>query len=276
MYISVDLEGIYGVDRFDEFDYDNPDYQSWKKQAGKITGEEVLALYQGLVQRGFSQVVAFDGHGNGDTLSLPPKYFNLTQARCPGSDKVCFPGMDSSFAGVILWGYHVKAGSKNGKLGHTHSRKNVKNIKVNGREVGEVYLSALFAACRGVPLIAVSGDQGLKIEVENDIGNVPFFNSDSGAGLPRGEYLSSIRDFIINLDFEAALALNNNLVWPSKTTLQVTYKKPSVNLGRWLLRKQFKYADLKGISSSIYKKGSFARQWNRYCGFKEKNENDDG
>jgi hypothetical protein len=81
------------------------------------------------------------------------------------------------------------------------------------------------------------------------------------------EYLNSIKNFILSLNFHDVLKINQILVWPVDTTMEVSYKNAFINIGRWLLRKQFKYARLKDPLSCIYDKGSFLEQWNQYNGF---------
>lgn len=265
IYVSVDLEGIHQIDRFDNRDNKNPDYQLWKKQVSKLMYEEVFALYRGIAQKGVSNVIIFDSHSCGDTLHVSHDLPGLTQVKRSSNNKLFFPSFDSTFDGIVLWGYHVKAGSKNGKLGHTNSRR-IKKVKVNEKEVGEVYLHSLYASNWRVPLLAVSGDTGLENEVKKDIGDIPFFNTDLGDKLSREKYLAAIQEFIFNLDVEEVLKLNHALDWPLSTTLTVTYKKSYVNLGRWLLKKQFKHSKLKGLSSCECNRGSFSEQWDQFCG----------
>jgi hypothetical protein len=267
IYVSVDLEGIHGVDRYDSHEINKPTYQQWKKMVGQLMFEEVHAVYEGLVSKGATEVIVFDSHSGGDTtLCLAQNFPKLTHVKRRRVDKVQFPSFDSSVSGIILWGYHVKAGSNSGKLNHTNSRR-VKHIKINNKEIGEVYLHGLYAFCNGVPLIAVSGDGGLRDEVKKDIGDIPFFNSDIGYRVPKEEYHDSIKNFILSLNFHDLLKINQNLDWPADTIMEVSYKNAFINLGRWILRKQFKYARLKDPFSCIYDKGSFIQQWNQYNGF---------
>ena len=267
IYVSVDLEGIYRVDRYDTHENRSKEYRFWKKHVGQLMFEEVYALYEGLILKGASEVVVFDSHGGGDTiLNLPRNYSKLTLARRVETHNELFPLMNLQVDGIILWGYHVKAGSKRGKLNHTASRR-VKNVKINNREVGEVYLHGLYAFNKRIPLIAVSGDNGVGLEVKEDIGNIPFFNANIGTGLSRKNYLRSIKEFVLALPLDEVLKINQSLNWPAQTTLEVSYKNFLTNIARWILRKQFKHSRLKGLSSCIYEKGSFVQQWDQFNGF---------
>jgi D-amino peptidase len=131
IYLSVDLEGIHGVDRYDRHELKKPEYWEWKRKVGELMREEVEALYHGLQARGIEQVYVLDSHGHENTLKLTDKSQSLIQVRRDPSHNTNFPFLDGTFVGIILWGYHVKAGSAEGKLAHTASRR-IQYIKING------------------------------------------------------------------------------------------------------------------------------------------------
>lgn len=62
-------------------------------------------------------------------------------------------------------GYHTRAGLT-GVLDHTLSAAVVYDLRLNGRQVGEVGLNAAVAGHMGVPVTLVSGDDRLAGEVE--------------------------------------------------------------------------------------------------------------
>ena len=70
-----------------------------------------------------------------------------------------FPGLDESFAGVLMIGYHAMEGTPNAVLAHTYSPWAYRAIRVNGQEVGEITLDAAVAGELGVPLIFVASDE---------------------------------------------------------------------------------------------------------------------
>ena len=69
-----------------------------------------------------------------------------------------FPGLDHSFAGVLLIGYHAMAGTEAAVLDHTYDSQRIRSIAINGQQMGEVELDALWAGRLGVPVLMVSGD----------------------------------------------------------------------------------------------------------------------
>ena len=76
-------------------------------------------------------------------------------------------GLDESFDGLILLGYHAKFGTQNAILDHTFSPSMIRDLRVNGVSVGELGFNALFAAEKGVPLIMATGDQSLEKEAKD-------------------------------------------------------------------------------------------------------------
>jgi D-amino peptidase len=269
IYISIDLEGLHGVTQYDDHKVNDPEYRKWKKQVSQLMKEEVLALYRGFQAKGNFDLTVFDSHGHQNTLSLSENLDGLKQVRRSDYPHQNFPGLDDTFDGIILWGYHVKAGDMRGKLRHTTSRR-IQYISVNSKEVGEVFLHSLYATMKGLPILAVSGDSGLENEVKQDIGEIPFFNSEIGDQLSRELYLESIEKFILDLDIKKNISINKNISWPQKTRIEIKYNNPLVNLARLILRQQYHYAKLKGLSSCVYQKVDFIEQWDQFCGYYQK------
>jgi D-amino peptidase len=73
--------------------------------------------------------------------------------------------LDKSFAAVALVGYHSRAGSGSSPLAHSFTGK-VTTIKINDIYVSEFLMYAFTSAYVGVPLVFVSGDQGICDEVK--------------------------------------------------------------------------------------------------------------
>jgi len=67
--------------------------------------------------------------------------------------------LDESYSGVLLIGHHAKAGTLNGFLDHTRSGRSWFSLRVNGEDVGEIWLAAAYAGHFRVPLIMVTGDE---------------------------------------------------------------------------------------------------------------------
>ncbi|MGI9627025.1 MAG: M55 family metallopeptidase, partial [Longimicrobiales bacterium] len=113
--------------------------------------------------------------------------------------------------GAVFIGYHAKAGHEGGFLAHTGSGS-VKGLWVNGVEVGEGGMNALFAGSLGVPVILASGDQAFSDEFTELTGAPVVVTKDaigsSAARLRSPERVleeldRAAREAVVGLDAEA-------------------------------------------------------------------------
>jgi D-amino peptidase len=155
VYISVDMEGIWGVVHGEQTASDSREYG----QARKWMAEDVNAVLAGLFEAGATEVVVNDSHGGMRNIvasDLDPRASLISGTPKP---LVMMQGIDSSFAACLLIGYHAKAGSEAAILDHTISSASVRYIKINGRELPELGINAAIAGYFKVPVIMLSGDK---------------------------------------------------------------------------------------------------------------------
>jgi D-amino peptidase len=81
-------------------------------------------------------------------------------------------GIDDSFDGAILLGYHASTANERGVRAHTFSSANVTAFRLNGTSMSEAGMSAAIAGHFGVPVIMVSGDQVAVAETQVILGDV--------------------------------------------------------------------------------------------------------
>lgn len=119
---------------------------------------ETNAAIRSLFENGAEQVVVWDNHGEGANL-----VFDQLDPRCEivlGTGFARrFPELDESYAGVLMLGYHPKAGTPGGVLAHTYCSAAYRSIRINGAEVGEIALDAAVAGELAVPVICIVSDQ---------------------------------------------------------------------------------------------------------------------
>lgn len=132
---------------------DSRDYRFACTQATLETNACIRALFDS----GAEQVFVWDGHGQGINLN-----YRQLDPRCrvilgKGFDSR-FPGLDASFSGVLMIGYHAMEGTESGVLAHTYSSESYRQIRVNGMAAGEITLDASVAGELGVPLIFLASD----------------------------------------------------------------------------------------------------------------------
>jgi D-amino peptidase len=114
-----------------------------------------------------------DSQGNGQNLlveKLPQR--NVTVVRSWPRPLMMMQGIDESFAGAILLGYHTSTHNSAGVRAHTISSARLADVRMNDVPVGEGEISAAIAGHFGVPIIMVSGDDQVVKEVAGSLGNI--------------------------------------------------------------------------------------------------------
>lgn len=153
IFISVDMEGIGGVGTGAMTSSTGKDYAL----ARRLMTDEVNAVVAAVHAHGPAEVLVNDSHGDMQNLlhvELDPRVTYIQGAIKPLG---MVEGLEAGFDGAIFIGYHARAGTPAGFLAHTGSGI-VKGLWIDGREVGEGELNALYAASLGVPVLVASGD----------------------------------------------------------------------------------------------------------------------
>ena len=170
--VSVDMEGLTGVCRPEQVQGGEAgEFQSRKIPEGiELMIGDVNATVAGLAKAGVDDIIVWDAHF---------RSFNAPLARLHPAARYLFGGspnglrfqyLDRKTDGLILLGYHAKAGTLHAVMEHTMSSSSWFKLKVNGRETGEVGYDAALAGALGVPVIMVSGDDKLCAEAREFLG----------------------------------------------------------------------------------------------------------
>ena len=157
LFLSADIEGTCGISHWDETVIGKPGYGYFVRQMTR----EVAAACQGAADAGAEELLVKDAHDsarNVDPSALP---------RCArvllgwtGDPYMMVSGLDSSFDGALFTGYHSPAGSDANPLAHTLSAT-LGLVTINGQPAAELTVNCLTAASMGVPVLLVTGDEGL-------------------------------------------------------------------------------------------------------------------
>lgn len=160
VYISVDMEGISGINGNDQISPGQPEYGRGRL----LMAEDANAAVRGAFEGGAREVVVNDSHGG--QRNLLPEQLDPRARLISHSFKRhgMMEGLDETFDAVIFVGYHAKADAPRGLFAHTGSGV-VADLQINGRSVGEGGMNAALAAYYGVPVVAVSGDDVAVAEV---------------------------------------------------------------------------------------------------------------
>jgi len=157
VFISADLEGVTGTTHWDETDKAHADYAEFREQ---MTAE-VAAACEGALRAGATEIVIKDAHATAR---------NLIAARLPREARLIrgwtrdpysmMAGLDRSFHAALMTGYHSRAGSDTSPLAHTITGR-VVSVKINDRYASEFLINACTAGWMGVPVVFLSGDDGI-------------------------------------------------------------------------------------------------------------------
>src|SRR5690606_3436487 len=164
VYISVDMEGISGVNGDDQTSAGGAEYG----RARKLMAEDANAAIRGAFEGGATEVVVNDSHGS--QRNLLPEDLDPRARLISHSFKRygMMEGLDETFDAIVFVGYHAKADAPRGVFAHTGSGV-VRDLQINGRSVGEGGMNAALAAWYGVPVVAVSGDDTAVEEVTRSV-----------------------------------------------------------------------------------------------------------
>lgn len=166
IYIMTDLEGVSGVFKFDQTrTKDSP----LNIQACEFFMGDLSAVIRGLKDGGATEIIVVDGHGSQAVL---PHLMEPGAKYVTGSPKIISEGwrLDSTFAGVVLFGFHAMMGTPDGVLCHTQESRAENRYWYNGVESGEIVQSASSAGLKGVPVILVTGDVATCREAKRFLG----------------------------------------------------------------------------------------------------------
>lgn len=208
IFISVDLEGLNGVSRFSQVENKaTKDYEKVIIQLHK----EVNAVIEGGFKAGAKIITVNDAHSSMINLNINELDDRAELVTGKPKNFSMMSGLDSSYTAAILLGYHSKASTLGGCLAHTFS-EDFTEVKINGIAIGESYINSAYAATLGVPIALIAGDETLKKEIYDQIGDVPFVISKQALGYnavksrPNNLYLHELEDKTVE-------SLNNPTNW---------------------------------------------------------------
>jgi len=167
VYISVDMEGIWGVVHGNQTSSDSAEYGA----ARKWMAEDTNAVIAGLFEAGAAEVVVNDSHGS--MRNIVADMLDPRASLISGSPKILsmMQGIDGTFDACVFVGYHARAGTAPAILDHTISGGVVRAIRVNGQEMPELGLNAAIAGYFNVPVILLTGDTETCAQAKSILGD---------------------------------------------------------------------------------------------------------
>lgn len=166
--ISVDMEGLAGVVTDAQLGPSGFEYQRFRE----FMTNEALAAIKGARAAGAGEIIVSDSHGNGQNLLIEKFPDDIRIIRSWPRRFQMMGGIDESFDGVILIGYHSSTSNKQGVRAHTFSSAKLTDVKINGQSVSEGMWAAIITGHFDVPVIMVTGDNIATKEVKDFVGDV--------------------------------------------------------------------------------------------------------
>ena len=163
VYISADMEGITGTTHWDEVDKKTSDFKEFQEQ---MTAE-VAAACEGALNAGVKEIWVKDAHASARNIILLklPKEVRLIRGWSDHPFQMV-QDLDETFDATLMIGFHSPAGSGENPLAHTMTGR-VAHIKINEVYASEFLLHTYAAALKNVPVVFVSGDEGLCEEAKS-------------------------------------------------------------------------------------------------------------
>jgi D-amino peptidase len=116
--------------------------------------------------------VVCDAHGNAQNLLIDRLPDDVRVVRGFPRPLEMMQGIDKSFDGVLLIGYHASEWSVDAVRSHTISSARLLGIKLNGSYVMEAVFNAAIAGHFGVPILFISGDRAAVNELQKTLPQV--------------------------------------------------------------------------------------------------------
>ncbi len=164
IYLSVDMEGISGVTRWQDVIAAGQDYQA----ARSWMTADVNAAVAGARAAGATEFVVEENHGVEMLCNLLLDEIDPEVDIVRGSPRggaTTMAALDDSFDAMFLVGHHAKVRDYPGIGAHTISYGDYADVRMNGRTIGEPEMFIIAAAQHGVPCALIAGDDVVCAEV---------------------------------------------------------------------------------------------------------------
>ncbi|MDR7417375.1 MAG: M55 family metallopeptidase [Armatimonadota bacterium] len=160
VYIATDMEGITGI--VDRAQISPPGVDL--RRGRNLLTEDTNAAIRGALAAGATDIIVSSGHGGNGMRNIIDENLHPAAWLVSGDTRrSSVEGMDDSFDALVLIGFHTRHGLS-GVLDHTITARDIYEIRVHGRPIGEIGLYGLAAGHFGVPVVLVSGDDRLAAE----------------------------------------------------------------------------------------------------------------
>ncbi len=166
--ISADGEGVSGITSSDELVKGKAEYERFRH----LMTADVNAAIEGASAGGATEIVVNDSHWGMNNI-LPEELDPRADLVRGFHKPLCMMhGVDEDIDTVFCVGYHAKVGQSDGVANETMIGREMIEIRMNGRAVGELEINATIAAHHGKSISLVTGDDAFVAEARASLGDV--------------------------------------------------------------------------------------------------------
>jgi D-amino peptidase len=186
IYMFTDLEGVAGVDRWDDRKGQGHMTARRHRQMRELFMGEVNAAADGAFAGGATGVVLCQGHADSVIYEMADERMEIIS----GGGDTWLPHLDASFGAAFFVGAHAMADTPGATLCHTFNYGSRKRWWLCGQEIGELGAFAAIAGGHGVPTVLATGDDKLCREASQLIPEIETAQVKVGIGLHCARHLA--------------------------------------------------------------------------------------
>jgi D-amino peptidase len=186
IYMFTDLEGVAGVDQWDDRKSQHHFTVRRHRQTREMFMGEVNAVADGAFAGGATSVVLCQGHADSVIYEMADERMEVIM----GGHDTWLPHLDASFDAAFFVGAHAMAATPGANLAHTFNYGSRKRWWLCGQEIGELGAFAAIAGGHGVPTVLATGDDKLCAEAGRLIPEIETAQVKLGIGLHCARHLS--------------------------------------------------------------------------------------
>lgn len=223
VFISADIEGVAGISQWNETE-EGVWYDYFRRQMSK----EVASACRGALAGGADEIYVKDGHHTACNIipDLLPKEALLNRG-WTGDMFGMMSGIQDDADVAVMIGYHSASYSDQNPLSHT-SENYIRKFVINGEAVSEFMINRYTCGLFGVPVIFISGDQGICDEAKGIDPAIGTFACFKGRGnsttsihpeLACEGIFEGVKEAMLSLDEAKPASL------PESFDVQITYQE---------------------------------------------------
>jgi D-amino peptidase len=167
--ISADAEGVTGITSTNELLFGRPHYEFMRS----MMTDDVNAAIEGAFDGGATEVVVNDAHWTMTNVQIERLDPRATLIKGFHKHLCMVEGVQEADA-VFFLGYHARTGDSDGVANETILGREIVEIRMNGKPVGESEINAAVCGELGVAVVFASGDDLYEQELKRTLPHVEF------------------------------------------------------------------------------------------------------